>query len=319
MASTRAGTDRLLPVAVTAATAVALAGLVLAAATSRSLGTSFLAAMTGVSGTSEPVSTEVDWGRAVPGLVAALGLLAVALIAYLVVTEPRDRRTLMSYPGAVAAVGMAVMVAVVQPDLGGWLAGPIMAALGGLLWALDRSTPLLLAAAGGVLVFAGKVFQEVLGAAGPGSHGPLVRALLLWAVIAALSALVWRLPSGRDVVVATLGGVGFLASSVLMIAVLITVASATVFPGVEPARPDLDMWVVMLSGLAAAAAYAWCHLRTGLAAYRLLVLGGVAQALVLGAAAIARDGTMLWLTLFTVVGLLGLAAALGAAVRPSQR
>lgn len=306
-----------LTVAVTVGTAIAAAGIFMSAVTSRShrIAVASFATM-------PTTHSELHWAKFALGLLASLALIAVGVAGHLLDRDPDRRRLLVSYPGAVGALGLGAMAVDVSDKAGTWLAGPVALVVAGLLWLLlDRSTPLLLVAMAGLLAFVARVIVKLVDANHPSEHTHAAVWVVLgtWAVVGALSAAAWFVPESRDTLIVVAGIVGAVVSLGALF-VLEAQRIAGLYSAFDSSGSSshhgpgftVDVWVVLLVTLVGVAGWAYCYLRSPRAAYRVIIL--VVLIILLPATvtilSVVHPHPSTWMTVFAVVGILVLAGAL---------
>jgi hypothetical protein len=266
---------------------------------------------------------DLDWSNFSMGLLATLGLLAVAIVAHLIVEHPELRANLTSWPGAFGAVsaGFMIPLAMDYNSLSWYLAGIAVVALGVGGYLLVRSGAFVLATIAGLLVLYVQLFDDTVGVDDGDNFGMWASvAILVFAGVATLAG--WYLPS-RDLSGVVVGAAAVGAHLALLYGLLI-IGSFQVFDesfdegsydGGPPPRfdgYDNDVLVILLVSLALCALWAWCNWQTGHPGYRVLIVANLVTVTPLATTVLAVEHPTYW---ELAVGLAGAAVLASALVR----
>lgn len=283
------------------------------------LGTGLVGAVVLLSTLRTRANGSLDGSNFVLGLVGALGLLAVAVAAYLLAQDHERRTVLMAYPGAAGAGAVALiwLAAANFNTVSEWLAGllTLVLAAGGF-W-FTRQVPYIVAGVSGAAFFYAKLVFQLTGLSGSAisgnnipSHILIWVSLAIWIGVAIVTAVAWFLP-GRHIVAVWIGALG-LAGNVLAIFVLFVVISVfnalvTSFTGGHSTSPlkvytNGDVVVTMIFGAIAIAAWCFLYLLSGVAGYRVLIVAGAAYIPATSALAMLTAHPSVW---ELVLGILG--------------
>lgn len=273
----------------------------------------------------------LDASNFVLGLLGALGLLGLAVAAYLLVREPARRTALAAYPGAVgtAAAGLVLLTAADFDAASQWLAGLLTLALAAVGYGLTRQVPYVVAGICGLALFVAKLVMQLTGLTSahvtsghvPG-HLLIWISLGLWAFTEVVTAGAWFLPGflpGRHIVAVWLGSVALagniVAMLVLYVVALIVKALTGSLVGLVSGGPSRssfysngDVAVTLIFTAVAIVGWAYLYFVSGVAGYRVLMLSAGAYIPAVAAVVIAVSHPSVW---ELVLGILGGAMLVG--------
>lgn len=261
------------------------------------LGVSLVSAAIVTSALYSRKTDDLDVSNFTMGVLATLGLLAIAGAARVLVPDAAKREILVSWPGAFGAAGVGLMLATlitkhklaehVAP-----LAALVIAVIGYLL---IRSTPFVLVALGSLALLYARIFDDLFNTSTDDLAGGNVFMLIGGGVlvfVVAATALGWLLPATRVVTGVVTGIGGLVAMSGLLMSVGFTRAISYAFSGsgdvhmdqgltMGPGDPGTrtlhdpyknDVYMILLYCAALAALWFVCALITDHVGFRLLVL-----------------------------------------------
>lgn len=223
------------------------------------------------------------------GLLATVGLLGIAAVAFLGVVVPRgldDATDLVAWPGAfgVAAVGLMIAVGMDDTDATAYVAGLAVVALsvGGYL--LTRRGPFVVTAVLGFFVAYAQLVDDLVGFADDDDIGGIGLSIALTVFAVLVTGAGWALPTRvlSGVVAGVITVVGFAGlTGVLAVASMFQAAFSSYSgdgalyddaAGVPSMHDyDRDGWTVLLLALLLLVGWAACAALTAHVGFRLLV------------------------------------------------
>lgn len=268
------------------------------------IGSGLVAAAVVLSGFYSRGRGDLDWSNFAMGILASLGLLAVAGAAYFLIDDLDRRADLMSWPGAFGAVGIGVMLGVALDDnaITGYVAGIAMTALSVGGYYLSRRGPFVLSAIAGFLLVYVNLFDDVIGVDDiDGDNFAMIAsaAILVFAVVASVAG--WLLPT-RDLSTVAVGTFALLANLIVLLSVVVVAIIGQIFSdfGEESGGRlklddyDNDVWVILLISAVMCAGWAYCYWITGHVGYRVLIVASLVAVVPVATLALTVEHPTYW-------------------------
>ena len=271
------------------------------------LGVALLSSAVVVSGLYSRDQDHLDGSNFVMGVLATLALIGMSVGARVVLPDAENRAGLVSWPGALGAVGAGVMLGVLidKDDASTYATALVILGLsvGGYLVA--RSAPFVISAIAGLALLYAKVFGDLFDVDGSGSNIFMVLGVGIWVFVVAVTAAGWLLPATRSLTGVVVGVGGLVAMTVDLAAVSIgrflsmafSAGGNTLFGHSRPTHHDPyrnDVYVVLLLCLLLAALWMGCALITGHVGFRLLVLATAVVVIPLSTVAVMTHHPTWW-------------------------
>ncbi len=231
---------------------------------------------------------DIDWSNYLMGIAGTLGLLGVAAVGYLYVTDQVLRSNLMAWPGAFAALGAGLMIGVAMDDNDATLyaVGLVIAAISGAGYYAIRRGSFLVTGLVGLALLYGQLFDDVIGFDDiEGDNFAMTIAGVVAFYTVAVTAAGWFLPETRDLTGVLAGAVSVIGFALTMIALAVVGFVMTFIGGFAGAFDDSagggfkrddtfdnDVWVILVVALLLCLGWAWCSWQTGHMGYRILIV-----------------------------------------------
>lgn len=268
------------------------------------VGSGLVATAVVLSGFYSRARDDLDWSNFAMGILASLGLLAVAAAAHFLIDDLDRRADVMSWPGAFGAVGVGVMLGVALDDnaVTGYLAGIAVTALSVGGYYLSRRGPFVLSAIAGLLIVYVNLFDDVIGVDDiDGDNFAMIASAAILVFAAAVSVAGWQLPT-RDLSTVTVGAFALLGNLVVLlglVAVAIITQVFSEFSEESGGGPDLDnydndVWVILLISAVMCAGWAYCYWITGHVGYRLLIVASLVGLVPIATLALTVEHPTYW-------------------------
>ncbi len=267
--------------------------------------------------------SDLDWSNYAIGLLATLALFGVAAGTLVIVKDDVRKRNLAAWPGAVGAIGAALMIGIGLDDnpATGYVAGAVAALVSAVGYYLIQRAAFVISAILGLgAVFASLVDDIVDVGDLQSASTPLVvaAAVLVFAVV--VTAAGWKLPD-RDTAGVFVGALTVVAYATILAAVTFVLSIQRQFAGFgmsfdgerpagvpDPKRFHDDIYLIVLFSAILIAGWAVCSVLSGHIGYRVLIVLMVASVVPLAVAGLAAEHPSWWGTGAAVLG----AVALGA-------
>lgn len=169
---------------------------------------------------------ELDGSTFLMGVLATVGLLAVAAGSHLLVADAERRASLVSWPGAAGTVGAGIMLAV-QVDGEPWSAygaGAVILIVSVLAYAGTKAAPFVLSAILGLALLYMQGFSDVIDTETEDGTSMIIVGAGLLFFVGAVTALGWLLPKTR-VLSAVVVGAGAIAIIAGLFSFIVTFAA----------------------------------------------------------------------------------------------
>ncbi|WP_193613061.1 hypothetical protein [Nocardioides lijunqiniae] len=279
---------------------------------------------------------DLDWSNYAVGLVATLGLLGVAAVAYVTARSADPATDLVAWPGAFGVAGLGLMVAVAMDDhqLTAYVAGLSVVALSLAGLALTGRGPFVVTAVLGLYVTYVKVLDDVITV--PDDAGDDVAAisialgLVLFAVLVTVAGWVradTRVLAGAVAGALTVLGFAGLTGALVLAQAFAPLISFSLDEDVMTSEPprfdgyDNDTWVILSLSLLLMLGWAVCAALTGHVVYRILVVAIAVSVTPLATAVLSVEHPSWWGLVAGAIGggllLLALLQTVGAVRRRS--
>jgi hypothetical protein len=303
----------------------------LAPGVATALGVALVAAAVVLSAVHSRQGGDLDGSNFTMGVLATLGLLAVAVAAHLLAPAAERAAALVSWPGAAGALAVAVMLMVlIDDDTCSPYAGAVVAVVlsaGGYL--VTRAAPFVLGTIAGLALLYAKAFDDLFSVGGGRNAFMAVGAGVLVFVVV-VTAVGWLLPATRVLSGVVVGVGGLVALVAVLVAVTIfrvvtSFASGMVsfgsgsssadgsvergFSGYSPLSRLVhqdpyrnDVWMILLYCALLAVLWAVCALATGHVGFRLLLVADGVLIIPLATYALLASHPTWWEVVCTGVG-----------------
>ncbi|WP_235734630.1 hypothetical protein [Nocardioides alcanivorans] len=272
-------------------------------------------------------SGDLDWSVYLFGIVATVALLLGALLPWRLVGDPERRATLMSWPGAAAALAVGVMVGVGMDD-----ADNVVYVVGGLIVLISvvghlvvpRPAFVTSGLLGLLMLWAeglGDVFDLEDDSNAMSDNGGMILATALL-VLTVLVTLLGRrfLPSG-DFAGVLMGAfavaINLVTAALLGVFGFLTMAFSGLGDEEEVAPDDVftnDYWVMLICGVVLILFWLTLHARGGHEGYRVLGLVLAPLQVPLIAFLVGAEHPSIWIAVALVLGVAALGVALASAL-----
>lgn len=257
----------------------------------------------------------LDWSNYALGILATLGLLGVAVAAYLLVEDDAKRQNLIAWPGALGALGVGLMIVVAMDDgaATGYVSGLATAAVSAGGYFVVRRGAFVISAILGLLVVYANLFDDLFGVDGGDNDNigmKLAAGIIVYAV--AVTAGGWLLPT-RDVSGVFVGALAAAGFSIVLAGLMFAALVQTMVSGLsgdlggsadlpDKDRYDNDVYVILVLTLLLVAGWAACSWLSGHVGYRVLILVTVTSVVPLASVALIVEHPSYWSLGFGIVG-----------------
>jgi len=279
------------------------------------LGVALLSSAVVVSGLYSRDQGHLDGSNFVMGVLATLALIGMSVAARVALPDAENRAGLVSWPGALGAVGAGLMLGVLinKDDASTYATALVILALsiGGYL--PTRAAPFLVSGLAGLALLYAKVFGDLFDVGGRGSNGFMLVGAGIWVFVVAVTAAGWWLPDTRSMVGVVVGIGGLVAMTIDLVVLSIGRVLERVFssrggelfglghPGHhDPYRNDV--YVVLTLCFLLAVLWAGCAAATGHLGFRLLVLATAVVIVPVSTVAVMTHHPTWWEVVPTVLG-----------------
>lgn len=180
------------------------------------IGTGLLAAAVIIAAVRARSDGDLDWSNYGIALAATGGLLAIALLGALSSRKAggRAREDVVTWPGVVGILGVAICIGIGIDDDGNWVGyviGSVVVVLAAIGYVAARRAAFVVVAIAGLALIYGLAFDDFVADSIGDGHPEVTAAVLISVFVVAVTALGWVLPSRAvtGVVVGVFGLVGF--------------------------------------------------------------------------------------------------------------
>ncbi|QSR28583.1 hypothetical protein CFH99_23445 [Nocardioides aromaticivorans] len=180
------------------------------------IGTGLLAAAVVIAAVRARSDGDLDWSNYGIALAATGGLLAIALLGALSSRKAggRAREDVVTWPGVVGILGVAICIGIGIDDDGNWvgyLIGSVVVVLAAIGYVAARRAAFVVVAIAGLALIYGLAFDDFVADSIGDGHPEVTGAVLVSVFVVVVTLLGWALPSRAvtGVVVGVFGLVGF--------------------------------------------------------------------------------------------------------------
>ncbi|KQZ76134.1 hypothetical protein [Nocardioides sp. Root151] len=289
-------------------------------------GTALLSAAVAVSTVWTREDGDIDWSNYLVGIGATVVLLAGAAAGWFLVQDPARKANLMSWPGALGAIGVGQMIGVGldDNDFAVYGVGAVIVALCAGGYYLIRQPAFVVAAIVGIFLLYVQVFDDTYGVDDiDGDNFGIALGLVVLVFTLMITVAGWFLPT-RDLTALIVGAFAVGAYAVTLVALVAIAAVSMAFSGFdemdggEPKQPDNpytnDVWFLLVFGAILTLVWAAAWWLRGHDGYRVLILAMLTSILPAATFALAVEHPTWWGVVLAALGAIGLALAVGRAL-----
>ena len=281
------------------------------------IGTGLLAAAVVIAAVRARSDGDLDWSNYGIALAATAGLLAIALLGALSSRKAggRAREDVVTWPGVVGILGVAVCIGIGVDDDGNWvgyLIGSVVVVLAAIGYVAARRAAFVVVAILGLALIYALLIDDALPDSLGDDHPQVLGAVLVALFVAVVTILGWALPSRAvsGVVVGVAGVVGLagiMASFVVFRYVGLFFGGMPMFMDESPEGFDMggamddtfgfkesDVWWVLVIAAALTLLWALAAAVSNHSGFTILAIAMVAVVVPLATAALAAEHPSVW-------------------------